>query len=124
MLLYISDDILNEVSEVLHRPSIQKHFPELTDETVAKFLKWVKSFAKPVKKVPAKFNNPRDVDDEIYINLAIETDAAFIVSRDKDVLDLMNAYTSEAKEFRQRFRPLKVVEPLAFLNEIQNLENA
>ncbi len=123
VVLYISEEILNEVSEVLHRPSIQKHFPDLTDKTVAKFLEWVKSFAKIVKRVPAKFSNPRDVDDEIYINLAIEAKAAFIVSRDKDLLDLMNAYTLEAKEFRQRFRPLKVVEPLAFLTEIQNLES-
>ena len=122
VLLFISKDVLTEVSEVLHRPSIQKHFPELNDETVAKFLEWVKSFAKIIKKIPAKFNNPRDVDDEIYINLAIEAEAAFIISRDKDLLDLMNAYTLEAKEFRQRFRPLRVIEPLAFLNEIQNLK--
>lgn len=123
VLLYISEDILIEVSEVLHRPSIQKHFPDLNDETIGKFLSWIKSFAKFIKKVPAEFSNPRDVDDEIYINLAIKAEAAFIVSRDKDLLDLMNAYTSEAKEFRQRFRPLKVIEPLAFLIEIRNLES-
>lgn len=31
VLLYISEDVLAEVSEVLRRPAIQKRFPELTD---------------------------------------------------------------------------------------------
>jgi predicted nucleic acid-binding protein len=58
-----------------------------------------------------------------YINLAVEVEADYIVSRDKDLLDLMNDYTDEAKEFRQRFRPLKVIEPLEFLKEMRKLES-
>lgn len=35
--------------------------------------------------------------------------ADFIVTRDKDLLDLMTGFTDECKEFRQKFRPLKVI---------------
>ena len=45
----------------------------------------------------------RDEDDEPYINLAIEVGAQFLVSRDKDLLDLMTSYADDCKEFRQRF---------------------
>ena len=123
VLLYVSEDVLVEVSEVLRCPAIQKRFPELTNEDINKFLERVKGFAKLVKKVPAKFSYPRDVDDEIYINLAVEAEADFLVSRDKDLLDLMTGYTDECKDFRRRFRWLKVVDPVEFLTEIRKLES-
>ena len=123
VLLYVSEDILTEVSEVLRRPSIQKRFPELTAESIDKFLERVKGFAKLVKKVPAKFSYPRDVDDEIYINLAVEAEVDFLVSRDNDLLGLMTDYTDECEDFRRRFRWLKVVDPVEFLNEVRKLES-
>ena len=46
----------------------------------------------------------------------------YIVSRDKDLLDLTTGTTVECKEFRQRFRPLKVIEPLDFLREFTQEE--
>lgn len=121
--LYLSEDVLNEVEDVLNRSAIRNHFQTLTDEIVEAFLLRLQKNSQLIPRVPNKFKYTRDPDDETYINLAIEAEAAFIVSRDKDLLDLMNAYTAEAKEFRQRFRPLKVIEPLAFLTEIQNLKS-
>ena len=56
-----------------------------------------------------------DPKDEPYINLAIAADADYIVSRDKDLLDLMTGHTKECKEFRRKFRSLKVIEPQEFL---------
>jgi predicted nucleic acid-binding protein len=61
----------------------------------------------------------RDPKDEIIIDLAVETEADYIVSRDKDLLDLMINFSVEAKEFRQRFRPLKIVQPIEFLRIVQ-----
>lgn len=123
VLLYVSEEILTEVSEVLRRPAIQKRFPELTAENIEKFLERVRSFAKLVKKVPAKFSYPRDLDDEIYINLAVEAEVDYLVSRDNDLLDLMTGYTDECKDFRRRFRWLKVVDPVEFLNELRKIES-
>ena len=69
--------------------------------------------------MPKNFSYPGDPDDEPYINLAITADADFIVTRDKDLLDLMTSYTDDGKEFRQRFRPLKIIEPLESLKIVR-----
>lgn len=115
IILYASDEILEEVSEVLNRPVVRESLPELTAEAVEAFLEKLSDFVIFVKDVPPKFHLPRDVDDEDYINLAVEVRADYLVSRDKDLLSLMTDYTIDAKEFRQRFRFLKVINPIAFL---------
>src|SRR5262245_20948750 len=58
-----------------------------------------------------------------YVNLAVAVDADFIVSRDTDLLDLMTGHSDECKEFRQRFRNLKVIQPLEFLAQIARSRN-
>src|ERR671926_1776999 len=68
-----------------------------------------------VRLVPKKFSYPRDEDDEPYINLAGAAAADFIVSRDNGLLDLMTGHADECKEFRQRFRPLRVIEAVELL---------
>ncbi len=123
IILYASDEILDEVSEVLSRPVVRENLPELTDEAVDAFLEKLLDFVIFVKNVPSKFHLPRDVDDEDYINLAAEIRADCLVSWDNDLLDLMTDHTIEAKEFRQRFRFLKVVNPVAFLEIVRQTEN-
>lgn len=66
------------------------------------------------------FSLSRDVDDEEYINLAVEAEALYVVTRDKDLLYLMTGYDVESKEFRQKTRPLKFVEPLEFLKIVED----
>jgi hypothetical protein len=44
-----------------------------------------------------------------------------LVSRDRDMLDLMTGYGIDSKAFRQRFRPLKVVDPEGFLRILGKL---
>ncbi len=117
--LYLSRETLAEIEEVLTRPKFRNRFPSLTDEMIQVFLDDVKSKAEILKNVPSHFSFARDPKDEKYINLAIEAAADYIVSRDNDLLDLMTDFTDEAKEFRQRFRPLKVVEPTGFLRIVR-----
>lgn len=66
-----------------------------------------------VTRLPEHFQYERDADDEHVINLAIEAGAEFLVSRDKDLLDL----ASDA-EFTARFPNLTILDPVAFLNRI------
>lgn len=75
-----------------------------------------------VEKVPTHFTYSRDPNDEPYLNLAIETEAIFLVSRDNDLLDLMTGFTDEAKEFRQRFRKIKIVNPVEFVKIIDEVD--
>lgn len=45
------------------------------------------------------------------MNLAIAAAADYLVTRDQDLLDLMTGHAAECKNFRQRFRNVKVVDP-------------
>jgi predicted nucleic acid-binding protein len=63
-----------------------------------------------VADVPAFFSLPRDPDDAIYVDLAAATKAGFIVSRDNDLLELMQNQT-----FKKAYPNLTVIAPTDFL---------
>ncbi|HEY0460054.1 MAG TPA: putative toxin-antitoxin system toxin component, PIN family [Pyrinomonadaceae bacterium] len=117
--LFVSEETLAELEEVLNRNFIKERF-NLTVEAINEFIGNLRVLAKVFTDVPQVFSLPRDVDDEAYINLAVQSKAGFIVTRDKDLLYLMNSYDPESKEFRQRFRPLKIVAPLEFLKIVED----
>lgn len=119
--LYVCPEILTELSDVMRRPETREYFTELDDDTVDLFLEKVLAASHLVKNGPKVFSLTRDMDDEAYISLAVENLADFLVTRDRDLLDLMTDFTIEAKEFRQRFRPLKVVDPVEFLGIVEKL---
>ncbi len=116
--LVLSAVVLDEMREVMTRPEMLERYGA-TSEMVDAYLQNLKQISIALRSVPKVFSYPRDPDDEPYINLAVAAGADYIVTRDKDLLDLMTGYTDEAKEFRQRFRPLRVVDPVAFLREIE-----
>jgi putative PIN family toxin of toxin-antitoxin system len=55
-------------------------------------------------EVPRTLTLPRDPKDEPYLNLALAVGAQYLVSRDKDLLDLMNDGS-----FRQRYPDLTIL---------------
>lgn len=113
--LYLSLETLAEIQDVLNRTIFRRRFPSLTEEMINEFLREVEDLSVLVENVPSAFIYSRDPKDEKYINLAIEAKADYIVSRDNDLLDLMTGYTGECKDFRRRFRKLKVIPPSEFL---------
>jgi uncharacterized protein len=120
--LFVSNEILAEVRDVLSRSKIRKRNPDITDERVDALLIRVLEKATVVDEVAHHFDYARDPKDEKYINLAVEIEADYIVSRDKDLLDLMTGYTDECKDFRRRFRPLKIIEPVELLKAVGSRE--
>ena len=116
--LFISKVVLREISEVLTRPELQSRYPLLTSERVARLIEVMQRKAILIDPVPPIFSYSRDPKDEPYINLAVAAGADCIVSRDTDLLDLMTGYMAECKEFRQRFRLLKVIDPVSFLEAV------
>ena len=58
---------------------------------------------------------PRDPDDEVFLNLAIQSDAEFLVTRDRDLLDLM-----DDSEFCSQFPHLRIVAPVGFLEAVRS----
>ena len=122
--LIASNDILEEVANVLTRPTLQARYSRLTRARADKLVETLKETARIIENVPMHFKYSRDPKDEKYINAAVESAAGYIVSRDKDLLDLMTGHTDEAKEFRQRFRHLIVIEPVEFLRIIREMDLA
>lgn len=117
--LVMSEETLAEIKDVLFRPHLRMRNADLTDEKVEKLIAMLLEKGDYIKKVPPHFTYSRDPNDEPYINLAIEANALFVVSRDNDLLDLMTSYTDECKDFRRKFRKLKVVNPVRFLEIIE-----
>ena len=72
------------------------------------------------RNVPKQFELPRDPDDEPYLNLAIYAGAQFLITRDRDLLDLMNWDIKDGRDFRERFPQLKILNPVAFINELDS----
>lgn len=58
--LVVSRAVLIEVEDVLNRPEIRAHFPDLSDEIVGAFLKRLQKLSVLVRRVPKKFSYPRD----------------------------------------------------------------
>ncbi len=111
--LFVSPDILAEVRDVLTRPKTLRKFPALTPEAVGVFLGDVESHATMLPTVPKVFTLSRDPKDEPYIDLAAAILARYLVSRDKDLLDLMGDDV-----FRRQFPGLTVIDPVALLREL------
>jgi putative PIN family toxin of toxin-antitoxin system len=110
LVLHVSLEILVEVADVLSRPKVRRKLPALTDEAVEAFLRDVHSRARMHSEVPEGYRLERDPKDERYLNLAIASEASYLVSWDRDLLDLMND-----DEFRQQFPGLTILEPPALL---------
>jgi putative PIN family toxin of toxin-antitoxin system len=113
--LHVSRPILREVRRALAYPEIRQKNPRITDERVDAFLAQVSFRAVLHRNVPHAVDLPRDHNDEPYLDLAAAVGADYLVSRDNDLLSLMSNHSIEAKQFRQRFPSLQIVNPVAFL---------
>ena len=106
-LLTISPSILTEVDNVLHRPKVIKaHKRSLQELKEA-----IKGIADVSYIVPGKteIKVVRDPDDDKIIVAAVEGKADYIISRDKDLLDL------------KQYQGIKIITPEKFM-EILRLE--
>ncbi len=122
--LFYCRDILAEINDVLRRPSLRQQFPRLTDENVGRLVWDIERYAILIHNVPETFRYARDPDDEVYINLALITNAQYLVTYDNDLLDLMTGEGEEARTFRHRFPGLRIVDPQAFLEALDQSVSA
>ena len=117
--LAMSPDTLHELQDVLRRPNLRRRFPLLTEGRVDRLIELLLERGKLFRNVAKRMDFPRDPDDEPYLNLAIESGAHFLVTRDRDLLDLMRWDTEDGRDFQSRFRELKILDPVAFLEELE-----
>ena len=118
VLLLYSDEIVAELRDVLFRPKLQQKFPRLTTDRAEALIQLLLEKGIPVRNVPPEFVYERDPKDEKYVNLAIAAGADYIVSRDNDLLDLMDENRPEGQDFQARFPTLSILDPVAFLRRV------
>ena len=116
--LFVSPVVIDELRTVAARPKVIARM-RLVTERVEAFLDTIQLAATVLSGFDEPFAYDRDADDAHYINLALAAGASFIVTRDNDVLDLMDASRTESREFQARFPTLQIVNPVRFLRETE-----
>jgi putative PIN family toxin of toxin-antitoxin system len=101
-LVFLSEDILTETQHTLAYSRIRERY-DYTDEDVADFLNRLRVAAHLVAALPRVTVVTRDPNDDMVIATAVCAQAAYIVTRDKDLLSL------------QQFEAIAVVSPEAFI---------
>ncbi|NOT64360.1 MAG: putative toxin-antitoxin system toxin component, PIN family [Acidobacteria bacterium] len=119
LTIAVSRDTLDELEEVTSRPHLRTKYPKLTDELVAALISRLRYRGKYLRQVKQRFTYPRDPKDEPQLNLAIAAKAHYLISRDNDLLDLMDWNKPDGREFQRRFRWLKIVKPEEFLQVME-----
>lgn len=109
--VFVSNHTLRELREL---PTKLPARLGVTIEQVDLLILDLSKYTEPVEDVPLDFTYDRDPDDAPYINLAVAVNARFLVTRDRDLLDLMSS-----DQFRNRFPGLQIVEPPVFLREVE-----
>jgi putative PIN family toxin of toxin-antitoxin system len=102
-LLILSEDIIEEVKEVLNRPRIRDKYRHLTPATIGRLINLLRRHS---VLVPGKLNLAvvtRDPDDDKVIIAAIEGRAEYIVTGDADLIDL------------KRYQDIRIVRPAEFI---------
>lgn len=84
--LFVSQDILFEIFEVLKRPEIKSKFKTLQGLDVRKMLEIIKEAETAEVSVVPKVS--RDLKDDKFLAAAEAINAHYLISEDKDLLDL------------------------------------
>ncbi len=82
----------------------------LTEEYVQAFLARLDAKTQLVTVIRPYLQYPRDPNDELILNLAIQEQVDYLVTRDKDLLTL-----NRSSDFRLLYPYIRVVDPLTFV---------
>jgi putative PIN family toxin of toxin-antitoxin system len=116
----VTREILEEIEQTLRKPLIQTSYPRLTETVILEFIERIIELVEIRPPVAKRFTYIRDPKDEPYINLAIAEDANYLVSRDRDLLDLAKIDYPDAALLRREAPNLNILEPIEFLNTIRD----
>lgn len=122
--LCMSPEVLAEIRDVLNRPEHRTTFPALTFKTVDAFLARYLRAATWFSVVPHVYTVQRDPKDSKYVNLALAAEAPYLLTTDRDLLDLMMSHTPQGRDFVERFPHLKILDPVAFLHQLPNPQSS
>lgn len=113
--LVVSTETLAELAEVLHRPDLRKRLPGITPERADALLHHLRGLALVMTDVQPRFRFPPDPKDEPYLNLAIESQAHYLVTRDKAILGLCEPLNPLRHQFSKLNPWVLILKPETFL---------
>lgn len=115
--LFISARILDEIRRVTSHHKMRTKL-KLRDDRIDALLENLPKAATLMPVVPDVWTYERDPDDAHYVNLALASHSRLIVSRDKDLLDLMDGVTPESLDLIRRYPDFSVLTPNDFLADV------
>lgn len=95
--LVFSNELIHEFLAVATRPKFQKYF---TDQDIQQLLRALEKFAIFVE-VNSAIELCRDYKDNFLLNLAVDSKADFLVTGDRDLLELKKIGNAKILTFRE-----------------------
>src|SRR5690606_673410 len=108
--LYFSRETFEELQEVLSRPRLRTKYPVLSLKRTEIIIQTAAENSIFISDPPKVFSLDRDPDDEKFVNLALAAKADHIVTRDRDLLGLM-----DENDFRGRYPAFEIITPVGLL---------
>lgn len=118
--LYYSDFVLDELIDITSRPAVRSKL-KITAAAVDRIVGVLRNSAARIDWVPHVYDHRLDPNDSPYVDLAVAANATLLVSRDNDLLRLMDTTRPEGRDFRTRFPRLRVLNPVMFLRELNEV---
>ena len=86
-VIVLSPDIIRDIISVLYRPSLRRRFPQMAEPAPLEQVLAILERAEVVEPRD-KLSVCRDPNDDKFFECAVEGRANYIVSEDKDILDV------------------------------------
>ena len=104
VFLFVTDELLAEYESVIPE-TLAEEVPEVNPHPK---LAWIESKARKVEASPLGKRRSRDAKDDVYLAAALGASAEYIVTYDKDLLDLDRPFGIEVVRPAEFLRRLKV----------------
>ena len=109
--LYTAAEILQEIRRVLlEKPHIRNRY-KYSSEKVETYIDYLKNISIVVTQLPEIRVIERDPKDDMIVACAVASSADYIISRDRDLLDLGN------------YQQIQIVTPKEFMQILRSKEN-
>jgi putative PIN family toxin of toxin-antitoxin system len=116
--LCLSEELIDEVKDVLSRPEISAKAPHLTDDRIKDVLAAALEHADWVANVPKGFTLTAHPDDDHILNLAIAAKVDLLVTWETRLLNLPTDQSADGKRFQELTPNLKIITPKELAQEL------
>ena len=117
--LCLSRALLDEIHDVLNRKNVQAKFPTLTPDVARAFTSKLIGRSMIFDLVPHEFTWPQHPDDDHVFNLAICSQAKYLVTWESRILKLGTDATPDANRLRDLAPQLAIITPKQLADQLR-----